>query len=435
MPPGALLGEGNHRVHPATVRRASAATFAIFALNGLVFASWAARIPAVSRILGLTASETGLLLLTIAAGSVLALPLAGTVVARMGTAGTVRIGGFLCASAGVAIALGLLAVSVPVTATGLFFFGVGIGLWDVAQNIEGADVERHLRRTVMPQFHGGFSGGAFIGALLGAGLSAAGVGLPVHLLAIAAVVAAAMVVLPRLFLPHQGNPAAAEAPSGTVAGTESGTVAGGVRGGLARDRSAWTESRTLLVGLVVLGAALTEGAANDWIAKATVDGLGAGESGGAIMFAVFVASMTAVRFAGGGFVDRFGRVPVLYASLGAALAGLLLFVLAPNVLLAGLGAVLWGAGAAMGFPMGMSAAADDPARAAARVSVVSTIGYVAFLAGPPFLGFLGDHFTIRWALLAIGVAIIASILTAPAAKPLSGTGQTGTGQTGTGRPG
>ncbi|WP_427015836.1 MFS transporter [Pseudarthrobacter sp. P1] len=385
-------------MNPATVRRAAVATFAIFALNGLVFASWAARIPAVSRILGLDAVEMGLLLLTIAAGSVLALPLAGTVVARAGTAWTVRIGGFLCAAAGVAIALGLLSVSVPATAAGLFFFGMGFGLWDVAQNIEGADVERRLRRTVMPQFHGGFSGGAFLGALLGAGLSAVDVGLPVHLLAIAAVVVLSMVALPRLFLPHASMPpAAAAGPKG---------------------RSAWTEGRTLLVGLVVLGAALTEGAANDWIAKATVDGLHTSESDGAIMFAVFVASMTTVRFAGGRLVDRFGRVRVLYASLGAALAGLLLFVLAPSIWLAGLGAVLWGAGAAMGFPMGMSAAADDPARAAARVSVVSTIGYVAFLAGPPFLGFLGDHVTIRWALPAIGVAIVASILTAPAAGPL-----------------
>nr|MBW4094519.1 MFS transporter [Acidobacteriota bacterium] len=94
---------------------------------------------------------------------------------------------------------------------------------------------------------------------------------------------------------------------------------------------------------------------------------------------------------------------------------------ASNVWLAALGAILWGAGAALGFPMGMSAAADDPQHAAARVSVVSTIGYVAFLAGPPLLGFLADHLTIRLALLAVGVAIIASILTAPAARPLAET--------------
>jgi len=385
------------------VRRAAIATFAIFAINGFVFASWAARIPAVTRILELTAGEMGMLLLTIAAGSVVALPLAGSVVARIGTASTVRTGGFTAAAGGLLVSIALAQASVPLTALGLVLFGVGIGLWDVAQNIEGADVERHLGRTIMPQFHAGFSGGALLGALVGAGLSAVNVSMSLHLAAIVVLVSVAMLFVPRLFLPETAAvPAKEQGPQASVA----------------KGRSAWREKRTLLVGLVVLGAALTEGAANDWIAKAAVDGLGATEAAGAIMFAVFVASMTLFRFFGGRFIDSFGRVPVLYFSLGAALAGLLVFVLAPNMVVAGLGAVLWGAGAAMGFPMGMSAAADDPARAAARVSVVSTIGYVAFLAGPPLLGFLGDHVTVRWALLAIAVAIVASILTAPAARPL-----------------
>ena len=384
------------------VRRAAIATFAVFAINGFVFASWAARIPAVTRILELTAGEMGLLLLTIAAGSVIALPLAGSVVARIGTSNTIRVGGFAASFGGLIIALALFQHNVSLTATGLFFFGVGIGLWDVAQNIEGADVERHLGRTIMPQFHAGFSGGALIGALVGAGLSALDVSMSLHLLVIVVGVCLAMVLVPRMFLPETPT-------SGSRADAAVKTHKG---------RSAWTEKRTLMVGLVVLGAALTEGAANDWIAKASVDGFGSTEAQGAIMFAVFVASMTLFRFFGGRFIDRFGRVPVLYGSLGSALVGLVIFVLAPNMVLAGVGAVLWGAGAAMGFPMGMSAAADDPARAAARVSVVSTIGYVAFLAGPPLLGFLGDHITIRWALLAIAVAIIASLLTAPAAKPL-----------------
>lgn len=383
------------------VRAATIATFLVFAINGFVFASWAARIPAVTRILDLTAGEMGFLLLSIAAGSVIALPMAGTVVARLGTASTIRVGGFTAALGGLIVAISLALGNVPLTAVGLFFFGVGIGLWDVAQNIEGAAVERHLGRTLMPQFHAGFSGGALIGALVGAGLSAINVSMPAHLLAIVVLVSASMIVVPRYFLPDVQQATAPESAGASMKG-----------------RSAWLEKRTLLVGLVVLGAALTEGAANDWIAKASVDGLGTSESGGAIMFAVFVASMTIFRFVGARLIDAYGRVPVLYGSLGAALVGLVIFVLAPNVWLAGLGAIFWGAGAAMGFPMGMSAAADDPARAAARVSVVSTIGYVAFLAGPPLLGFLGDHVTIRWALLAIAVAIVASILTVPAAKPL-----------------
>ncbi|MFP5316490.1 MAG: MFS transporter [Actinomycetes bacterium] len=375
------------------------ATFAIFGLNGVIFASWAARIPSASDVLGLSDGQTGALLLVAAIGSMISLPLSGGIAARIGTANAVRVGGIAAAVAASIIAAGLVAQSVPLAATGLFIFGLGIGLWDVAQNLEGADVERRLLRTIMPKFHAAFSGGAFVGALAGAGLAAAGVSLSAHLVGVAVLVLVISLWVPRYFLPEEAHT------------DKHDDGASSRRSGLA----AWREPRTLLIGLVVLGAALTEGAANDWVAKATVDGLGASEAVGALMFGVFVASMTLFRFVGGGFIDRFGRVRVLQVSLASSLAGLVLFVFAPTVFLAGIGAVLWGTGAALGFPMGMSAAADEPRLAAARVSVVSTIGYTAFLAGPPLLGFLGDQVGIRNALLAVGVAVLASFLVAPAA--------------------
>lgn len=382
------------------LKAAAAATFLVFGINGLVFASWAARIPAVTETLHITSGQMGSLLLCVAVGSLLALPTAGWVVGRLGTANTVRAAGVLAAAAGVGIALSLNAGSIPGTAVSLFFFGIGIGLWDVSQNIEGADVEHKLGRTIMPQFHAAFSGGAFVGALIGAGLSQLGVGLPVHLLVIAAVVVAAALLAPRYFLPHTAAPAVQD------------------DGAAPREGRAWRDGRTLLIGVVVLGATLTEGAGNDWIAKAAVDGLGAKQSTGALLFAVFVLAMTAMRFFGGRAIDAYGRVPVLRASMAAAAAGLALFVFAGNLWLAATGAALWGVGAALAFPMGMSAAADDPRHAAARVSVVSTLGYIAFLAGPPLLGYLGDLTGIRLALLAIAAPILVALLLAGAAKPL-----------------
>ncbi|MBT2586954.1 MFS transporter [Arthrobacter sp. ISL-95] len=381
------------------VNAAAVATFLIFGMNGLVFASWAARIPAVTEALSLTSGQMGTLLLCTAVGSLLALPSAGWVVGRIGTANTVRVAGIVAGAAGAAIAFSLMGASVPGTAVALFFFGIGIGLWDVAQNIEGADVEHRLKRTIMPQFHAAFSGGAFLGALIGAGLSQLGVGLPEHLLVIAAIAIALALTVPKYFLPHEVE----ELHDGGVA--EKGPTA-------------WRDGRTLLIGVVVLGATLTEGAGNDWIAKASVDGLGASEATGALLFALFVLAMTVMRFFGGKAIDKFGRVNVLRASMAAAAAGLALFVFAGNVVLAGVGAALWGIGAALAFPMGMSAAADDPKHAAARVSVVSTIGYVAFLAGPPLLGYLGDHTGIHMALLAIGAPILLALLLAGVAKPL-----------------
>lgn len=379
---------------------AAAATFVVFGINGLVFASWAARIPAVTETLQITSGQMGTLLLCTAVGSLLALPTAGLVVGRIGTANTVRFGGLLAAAAGVGIALSLSGESIPGTAVSLFFFGIAIGLWDVSQNIEGADVEHRLRRTIMPQFHAAFSGGAFVGALIGAGLSNLGVDLPLHLLVIVGIVVLVTLIAPRYFLPH------------VIAATPEGEEKP------AKGPSAWRDSRTLLIGVVVLGATLTEGAGNDWIAKASVDGLGTSESTGALMFALFVLAMTAMRFLGGRVIDKYGRVAVLRASMAAAAAGLALFVLAGNIWLAALGAALWGVGAALAFPMGMSAAADDPEHAAARVSVVSTLGYISFLAGPPLLGYLGDLTGIHMALLAIMAPIVLALLLAGAAKPL-----------------
>jgi MFS family permease len=385
-----------------SLRAAAAATFVVFGINGFVFASWAARIPAVTETLHLTSGQMGTLLLCIAVGSLLALPTAGLVVGKIGTANSVRAGGLLSALAGVGIALSLSAESVPGTAVSLFFFGIGVGLWDVSQNIEGADVEHKLRRTIMPQFHAAFSGGAFVGALIGAGLSTIGIGLPLHLLVIAGVVVVVVLVAPRYFLPHLAHAIPVEGEPTAVKGP-----------------SAWRDSRTLLIGVVVLGATLTEGAGNDWIAKATVDGLGTSESTGALMFALFVLAMTAMRLFGGRVIDSYGRVTVLRASMAAAAAGLCLFVLAGNIWLAGVGAALWGVGAALAFPMGMSAAADDPKHSAARVSVVSTLGYVSFLAGPPLLGYLGDLTGIHLALLAILAPILVALLLAGAARPLT----------------
>jgi MFS family permease len=387
-------------VRQSGLTAAAAATFVVFGINGLVFASWAARIPAVTETLQITSGQMGTLLLCTAVGSLLALPTAGLVVGRIGTANTVRFGGLLAAASGVGIALSLSGESIPGTAVSLFFFGIAIGLWDVSQNIEGADVEHRLRRTIMPQFHAAFSGGAFVGALIGAGLSNLGVDLPLHLLVIVGIVVLVTLIAPRYFLPH------------IVAPTPEGEVK------QAKGPSAWRDSRTLLIGVVVLGATLTEGAGNDWIAKASVDGLGTSESTGALMFALFVLAMTAMRFLGGRVIDKYGRVAVLRASMAAAAAGLALFVLAGNIWLAALGAALWGVGAALAFPMGMSAAADDPKHAAARVSVVSTLGYISFLAGPPLLGYLGDLTGIHLALLAIMAPIVLALLLAGAAKPL-----------------
>jgi MFS family permease len=381
-----------------SVRAAALAIFFIFATNGFIFASWAARIPAVTQTLRLSTGEMGAVLLVGAIGSLVALPLTGTVVDRIGLTAAVRLGGACAVAAGGIISVGLLLQSVWTVASGMVVFGAGVALWDVAQNIGGADVEHRLGRTVMPQFHAAFSGGAVLGALVGAALSAAGIDLPLHLAGIIVVVVAIMVVVPRYFLPHDdAHSPDADGPPDAAAEPKPGPL------------EAWRHPRTVLIGVVVLGATLTEGAGNDWISKGVVDGLGSTEAAGAALFAVFVGAMTVARWFGGRVIDRVGRVAALRASMVSAALGLTVYALSGTYWLSAVGAVFWGLGAALAFPMGMSAAADDPRRAGARVAVVSTIGYIAFLAGPPFLGFLGDHLGLRHALLVILVPILVAL--------------------------
>lgn len=384
------------------VRTASVAVFTVFALAGFNFSTWAARLPAVRDGLGLSAGQMGLLLLVGSFGSIVALPLSGLVVTRIGAPRAVLGFAVLNALGLATAAFGASIGEVVVSGAGLVLFGVGTGVWDAAMNLEGAVVEQKLGRTVMPRYHAGFSVGTVVAAGIAALAARADVPVQLHVGVAVALSTVVVAVAVRRFLPAGQHEDSGEHGAGR-----------------ASVFTAWLEPRTLLIGLVVLAAALTEGAGNDWLSLAVVDGFDRTDEIGALSFGIFVAAMTLMRFLGTGLLDRFGRVVVLRLCAGLALVGLLVFGLVPDTMLwlALVGAVLWGMGAALGFPVGMSAASDDPLRAAARVSVVSTIGYTAFLAGPPLLGLLAGEVGYRHALLAIAVPIVIGLLVVNAAAP------------------
>jgi MFS family permease len=377
---------------------ARTAVFVVFALAGIAFASWASRIADTKAALGLTAGELGLTLFAASVGSVTGLPLAGRISDRIGAARSVALG------MGVALT-GLLVVGLVVdargprvaVAAGLFLIGLGVGVWDVAMNLEGAEVERHLGSSVMPHFHAAFSGGTVVAALLGAAMSWGGVPLTVHFLGAAVVTGALAWWFLGSFLPRSA---------------EHREAAKQARG---QHRSAWLEPRTLLIGVVVFAAAFTEGTANDWLAVAFVEGHELPAWAGVLAFATFLTFMTIARIVGTRLLDRYGRVPVLYGSFALAAVGAAMVIFGPPWL-AFAGAAVWGVGAALGFPVGFSASADDAARAAARMSVVATIGYVAFIAGPPVLGLLGDRIGVLHSLLVVGALAVLALAVIPAVR-------------------
>jgi MFS family permease len=387
------------------VRTATRATYVAFIGAGVALASWAARIPQIRDGLGLTPSQLGLVLLAIAAGSIVSLVLAGQIVTHFGSRRTVTAMAALLGVSLTATAVGYRYGVAPVVVS-LAFFGFANGAWDVAMNVQGTVVERRLGRAIMPRFHAGFSVGTVGGALVSAGIVALHVPVTVHLIVSALVVAAVVILSVRSFVPDDSADAT-PGPEGAVTET-----------GLRRALAAWSEPRTILIGIFVLAFAFTEGAGIDWINVAVIDDYGAPATVGTLAFAVFLAAMTAGRWFGPALLDKYGRVPVVRALAAISLVGLGLFVVGPNTPMAFLGALFWGLGASLGFPVGMSAAADDPAKAAARVSVVASIGYCAFLGGPPLIGFLGDQFTVRKALLAVAVLLVVAISVAGAIRTL-----------------
>ena len=165
----------------------------------------------------------------------------------------------------------------------------------------------------------------------------------------------------------------------------------------------------------MFAAAFTEGTANDWLAVAFVEGHELPAWAGVLAFATFLTFMTIARLVGTRLLDRYGRVPVLYVSFALAAVGAAMVIFGPPWL-AFVGAAVWGVGAALGFPVGMSASADDAARAAARMSVVATIGYVAFIAGPPVLGLLGDAVGVLHSLLVVGALAVLALAVIPAVR-------------------
>ena len=381
------------------------AVFVVFAINGLAMASWFARTPAIRDALQVRTDEFGVLIAGMAVGSITGLLGSSHVIARIGTRATLLVG--LVVSMGSIALLGIGSATVgsyPLVLVALVLFGATTGVIDVAMNVEGAGVEQAQGRSIMPWFHASWSLGTIVGAGAAAGLAAIGVGLDAHLLGMAALGLVASLLAVRQLPRHRALPGLDDDGPGPERST------------FAERMAIWREPRTLIIGAIVLGMAFAEGSANDWLALAMVDGRGADEATGALAFGVFATAMTTGRIAGVWVLDRFGRVPVLRASALLAMVGLALLIVVDHPVATGIGIFAWGLGASLGFPVGMSAAADEPSKAAARVAAVATVGYFAFLVGPPLLGFLGEQFGLLNAFWVVLVLIAVAFVATPAAR-------------------
>ncbi|GAB3398456.1 MFS transporter [Humibacter soli] len=398
------------------------AVFVIFVVSGLFLSSWVARVPGVRDSLHLDTQVVGVILLGVSIGAIIGLMVAPPLQARFGTRTGITIA-VIAAGLGLAV-VGVgstVLVSFPVVVVGLALLGLGNGALDVMMNVSAAAVERRIGRTIMPLMHACFSVGTVAGAGIGAACAALGISIFWHFTGMAVITIVTGIIAVR-FVPNTLDVVAEDAkgPSSLDAFDDPSIAAGPRRHSffdtVKSQVMVWADWRLVLIGVVMLGMAFAEGSANDWIALASVDGHGLDNAGGALMLDVFVAAMTVGRVVGGPMVDRIGRVWSIRLTAGLGVIGLLMFIVLPSPAAYIVGIVLWGLGASLGFPLGMSAAADDEKNATARVSAVAMIGYLAFLAGPPIIGFLGQQFGILNALYVVLLLLVAAFICAPALR-------------------
>ncbi len=369
------------------LRRSAMATGLVFALSGLVQASWVSRLPEVRTRLHADPGSLGLALLGIAVGSILATPMTGRLVRRFGSRTVVAAS---CGLSTLALVGASLVQSVVELGLVLFVFGIGYGSWDVAMNIHGHGVEASAGKAWMPRYHAAWSVGSFLGAGLGALAVAIGVPVAAHFSVASAGVFAAVLGLLMLFLADDDATSDSELDDAASAARQ-------------EQRAGRLFSLSLLLLGVVLGCStLIEGAASDWLAIYFDDVRHVTPAAGAAAFTTFAVAMAASRGAGTWTINWLGRAGAVRASSAVALVGVGMLLLSPVVALAYVGAALWGLGTAIVFPAVISAAGDTPGRSAEAISMVAPIGYSGFLLGPPLIGLLARSIGIGHALWVVG---------------------------------
>ena len=358
---------------------------AVFFVNGMILASWVATIPLAQQRLGLSEGVLGLTLLSLAVGSLIAMPLTGFLVGRFGSR---RMISLLISAFVLSLFLPLNATNLPLLVLSLIIFGGLQGASDVAMNASAVALENVYPKPIMSSCHGFWS----LGSLGGAAFSGLLIYLEVPSLgraAIMATIGAALLffALPRLIDARDG------------------------RGEGVEQTFALPRGPVLIFGLLTFFALVSEGAIADWAAVYLRDYLGSSTAFATLGFAAFSLTMALARFTGDALTSHFGPARVLRFSGVISALGLALALLVPQAYLAVLGFALMGLGVANFAPLLFGAAARVPgSEPGVSLAAVTTVGYFGFLVGPPLIGLSAEVVGLRASLyLVVGFLIIITL--------------------------
>jgi MFS family permease len=391
-------------VEQAAALRWRRAIMAGFGLGGITVSAWGPRLPAVKAELGIGTATIGLLLAGVTIGAIAGLVVSTSVLHWLGSRGGVTASLLIVAAAMAVMGVALSLRSVPLVSVDFLLVGLGIGTLDVLINVEGSAIEQGAGRRLMPLMHGAWSIGAAVGSVIGDGCAALGLTPSVQFIGEAVIIAvAALVMAPAI-------PTGDRIREALPIKTRVAKLQQWVRG--------WTDWRLLLIGVVMLGVELGEGSANNWLTLAVHDDHGQTTAIAALFFAAFASGEALARIFGGPVVDRLGPVSTIRYTTALGVVGVMLFILGSDVWTVLVGVLCWAVGVSMGFPLGMSAAAQSGPDRAARVSVVASIGYFANLAGPPAIGVLAAAVGLLNALwLIVALFIVAFVVAGSLRRP------------------
>ncbi len=376
---------------------------AAFGLGGITVSAWGPRLPAIKAGLGIGTATIGLLLAGVTVGAILGLLASTPVLHWLGSRRAVAGALLLIAAAMTVMGVALIRGSVPLLAVAFVIVGLGIGTLDVLINVEGSAVEQAAGRTLMPMMHAAWSIGVATGAGIGAACAALGISPSAQLIAEAVLIAAAALGTAA------GIPRGRRAPAGQPPQDRGAKLRQWLRG--------WLDCRLLLIGVVMLGVELGEGSAGNWLTLAVRNDHGQTAAVAALFVTAFAVGEALARIFGGPIVDRLGRVRTIRVTTALGVIGVVLFIETGNRWIILAGVLLWAVGVSMGFPLGMSAAAESGPDPAARVSVVASIGYFANLAGPLAIGLLAQSVGLLNALWLIVALFLTAFAAASSFRP------------------
>ncbi len=386
----------------ARLRSARWGVLGLFWIMGMLLATFLSRVPSVTELLHVSTGRFAILMLTGAMGALVGLLVTGYLVARLGTRSVLWWSsfGYLAAFVVAAVAVGI--GSQPLFALGQFFVSFMFAFTNVSMNAEAANLERWLGKAIMPHFHAAFSVGMAIGLALGAVVSHFDVAPTLHFIVIAVILTVVRLGIIPAAVVH-GEP-------------QREGLAAGLGGPFKTARNEYRERRIIMIGLIVFAASTIEGAAATWSSLAIVQGFSTTEAIGDIFYWVFLIAMVSTRGLGAQIIEKYGRVMSLRISAVSVFVGVLMFAFGPSYVWVGIGMVLWGLGAGLGVPIGISAASDNPKRAAASVAAVSSFATIAGLVMPQVIGQLGNIMPLREALTVVVLGAIISFVIARAVR-------------------